>query len=337
MGNVRNIVGRNAGALGSLAFCFLGACLATAVEQPRVVGASVAPEMVDEPVQPLPTVMVLDEAKVRLGARLFQEPRLSLDGTISCASCHPLERAGVDGLSHSPRAGGGTTALNTPTVFNAAFNFRFNWSGVYTSLEDALDAPIARALTTTVAEIVSKLQADPSYVAEFAAIYPEGVTAASYKNAAVEHLKSLFTPNARFDRYLRGDATALTPEEQRGYQLFKERGCVTCHQGRNVGGNMYQRMGVMKDYLPGHTLSGAELGLFSETHDESHRQVFRVPSLRNVARTAPYFHDGSAPGLEDAVAAMGRYQLGLTLPPQDIRLLVAFLGTLTGEYQRRPL
>ena len=292
----------------------------------------------EEPLQPLPARIDLDPAKVRLGERLFSDPRLSGDSSVSCATCHPLGRGGTDGLSHSRGAEGKTTAVNTPTVFNSGLNFRFNWNGVYTTLESELDAPMRRAMGTDAAAVVAQLQTLAEYRESFAAIYPEGITADSFRDALATFERSLLTPNSRFDRYLRGETSALSEEEKRGYALFKSHGCASCHQGVNVGGNLFQRMGVIADYFAERgDLRPADLGLFNATANPRDRHVFRVPSLRNVAVTAPYFHDGSVRTLEGAITAMGRYQLGRVLTPDEVRGLAAFLRTLTGEYRGRPL
>jgi cytochrome c peroxidase len=169
----------------------------------------------------------------------------------------------------------------------------------------------------------------------FREIYPEGITATSVRQAIATYCLSLVTPNSRFDRYLRQEIT-LTSEEQAGYELFREYGCVSCHQGINIGGNMLQRFGVMKDYFAerGH-VGPSDYGLYAATGREEDRFVFRVPSLRNVAETGPYFHDGSAETLEDAVVTMARYQLGRELGPLETARIVAFLRTLTGALAGR--
>jgi cytochrome c peroxidase len=186
-------------------------------------------------------------------------------------------------------------------------------------------------------ELLARLGADPDYVAAFRDAYPEGLSQATLLDALVSFQKSLVTPNARFDRYLRGDREALTPAERRGYQLFKGYGCVACHQGMNVGGNMFQKFGIFPVASAPQGSEpleyGADPGRYAVTEDERDRGVFRVPSLRNVAVTAPYFHDGGAPTLEYAVTTMARVQLGRTLSAEEIGLIVRFLRTLTGEYQ----
>jgi cytochrome c peroxidase len=290
----------------------------------------------DRALQPLPPAPVVDPKRAALGARLFADPTLAADGTVACATCHPLDRGGADGLSHSRGAGGRETALNTPTVYNATFNFRFNWSGVFSSLEAEFDAPVARAMNTSWAAIVEKLSRVEAYRAEFGAAYRDGITPANIKDALARYIETLVTPNARFDQFLRGDADALDAEERREYELFEDLGCSACHQGANIGGNLSQRFGVMKDYfeervrLGGPPPTEAELGLGAATKNPADRHVFRVPSLRNVALTAPYFHDGSAPTLESAVRTMARTQIGRALAADEVSAIVAFLKTLTG-------
>jgi cytochrome c peroxidase len=314
----------------------LGGCQAP--EAARALGVP-SPEDVPSAgraLQPLPPPRDVDPRRAALGGKLFAEPLLSSDGAISCATCHPLERAGTDGLSHSRGAGGQVTALNTPTIYNVTYSFRFNWSGAYQTLEDEFDAPVTKTMNTTWEAIDAKLLGHPALRAAFAAAYPDGVTTANVKDALARYIDTLRTPGARFDQYLRGDPDALNAQELRGYERFSELGCAACHQGANVGGNLFQRFGVMNDYFQlrrergGADPTAADFGKYNTTRDPADRYVFRVPSLRNVARTAPYFHDGSAATLEQAVETMGDTQLGLTLSTDEIGDLTAFLETLTG-------
>jgi cytochrome c peroxidase len=290
----------------------------------------------DEPLQPLPAAPLVDPRRSAVGMKLFSSVSLSSDGSVSCATCHPIDRAGADGFVHSRGANGSETALNTPTIYNVSFNFRFNWNGAYARLEEALDAPIALTLGTTWSAIEDKLRTQPEWRTSFELAYADGVTTANIKDALSRYIDTLITPDARFDQFLRGDIDALTADERRGYETFKALGCSTCHQGANVGGNMFQRLGVMHDYFQarvehgGPALTPADLGRYETTRQHSDRHVFRVPSLRNVALTPPYFHDGSAPTLELAVAEMGYVQLGTRLSEDELALLVAFLKTLTG-------
>lgn len=293
-----------------------------------------APER-DDPLSPLPDAPRVDPPRAALGKKLFSTASLSSDGSVSCATCHPIDRAGADGFVHSRGANGQETALNTPTIYNVSFNFRYNWNGAYTRLEDALDAPIALTLGTTWSAIEGNLRAEAEWRTAFEAAYTDGVTTANIKDALSRYIDTLVTPGARFDQYLRGDTDALASDERRGYEAFKALGCATCHQGANVGGNMFQRLGVMHDYFQSRVEHGgpapgaADLGRYTATQRHSDRHVFRVPSLRNVELTPPYFHDGSVPTLELAVAEMGYVQLGKRLSDEELRLLVAFLKTLT--------
>lgn len=320
-----------AGASGVL----LAACLAGCTSP--VAGDVAAPPDVpvaatmDEPILPLPEVVRVKPALAALGARLFEERALSKDGSMSCATCHPLGRTAVDGLVRSPTVGGGLTGANTPTLFNVVFNFRFSWTGQQRTLEEQVEVAITRAMGQGAGPAAATLALDPVWRARFVDVFGEPPTGAGLRAALAEFQRSLVTPNAPLDRWLRGDATALTSEQQEGYALFKELGCASCHQGRNVGGNMFQRMGVMADYFAarGGPALPADLGRYEETHQEEDRHVFRVPSLRNVEKTAPYLHDGYAATMDDAVRIMAANQLGRTLSDRQVALLVAFLRSLT--------
>lgn len=294
----------------------------------------------DAPITPLPLAAALDAAKVRLGERLFNDVRLSGGNVVACASCHRLNEGGDDNRAHTAGADGEPLDFNAPTVFNAAQSFRLNWRGNYRSLEGQAEAVLLdqRVMNTTWPELLAKLRADPGYAEAFAAIYGGGPEPAHVLDALATFQRSLLTPNARFDRYLRGERAALGADEERGYELFKTYGCIACHQGINVGGNLFQKFGIFEDpFAQGATVTEADLGRFAITGKEADRHVFRVPSLRNVGVTAPYFHDGRAPTLEEAVEAMARSQLGRALTDEEVDLIVAFLRTLTGEYQGRSL
>jgi cytochrome c peroxidase len=287
-----------------------------------------------EPISPIPLSVDLDGGKVLLGSALFHDPRLSHDDSVSCATCHQLERSGVDGLARSRGINGQQGGRNAPTVFNSGLNFRQFWDGRAATLEDQVDGPIAHPfeMGSNWPEILLKLKSSPDYISSFAEHYNGNLSVQSVKNAIATFERSLNTPNSRFDQYLRGDATALTRAEVDGYLQFKSFGCVSCHQGANVGGNMYQVLGVVEQPGPSSALL-ADLARFDVTGDDRDKHVFKVPSLRNVAVTAPYFHDGSVITIDAAVAIMGRYQLGRQLTRPEIDSLVAFLRTLTGEYQ----
>lgn len=293
----------------------------------------------DEPIKPIPAPSKQDPARVALGRKLFYEVRLSGNDKVSCASCHELSKGGVDRLDRSKGFSGRSTTVNAPTVFNAALNFRQFWDGRVDSLEAQIDVVIQNPVEmgATWAGIITKLSQDPQYQRAFAIAYRDGVTKANIQNALASFERTLLTPNSRFDRYLRGEATAISDVEKKGYAKFKQYGCIACHQGVNVGGNMFQKFGVMGDYFAKRGgVTDADLGRYLITRNPDDKHVFKVPSLRNVALTAPYFHDAGAKTLEEAVDIMFRYQLGRVVADEDKQAIVTFLNTLTGEWVDRP-
>jgi cytochrome c peroxidase len=289
---------------------------------------------------PLVAGVELAPRKLELGRRLFHDPGLSGDGSVSCAHCHNLGTGGVDRLPRSLGIGGREGAINAPTVFNSGLNFRQFWDGHAASLEEQIDGPLLNPLEMggNWPALLAALGADPGYRAEFQALYPDGLVAASVRDAIASFERSLQTPNSRFDQFLRGDSGALNAQELAGFRLFQQIGCSSCHQGRNIGGNLYQKLGVMDDYFGQRgPLTAADMGRFNSTHREEDRHFFKVPSLRNVALTAPYLHDGSVKTLEEVVQVMTRYQLGREIGAADLARIVAFLRTLTRQYQGRLL
>lgn len=302
--------------------------------------ASLYPEQTPEPIAPIPRALPLDRRKVALGNRLFHDLRFSRDNSVACASCHDLNKGGGDGLKASVGIGNQRGDVNAPTVFNSGFNFKQFWNGRAESLEDQIDGPVhnPKELGSNWPEIIAKLNQDAAYAREFADCYSDGIQPGNIKDAIATFERSLITPDSRFDKYLRGDRQALTRDEIKGHELFKSYGCVSCHQGVNVGGNLLERLGVMRDYFKERgNISPADLGRFAITGKAEDRHLFKVPSLRNIALTGPYFHDGSIARLEQAVHTMGRYQLGVSIPPDEVALIVQFLRTLTGEYDGKPL
>jgi cytochrome c peroxidase len=270
-----------------------------------------------EPITPIPEAHTTDPLKVRLGERLFGDTRLSHDNSRSCSSCHDLSANGAGRTSHDIGPDGSELPLNTPTIFNAALNFRLGWEGKIRSLESdalmSLESP--RIMGSSASEVLQKLKGDPGVRGEFVAVYGRGPDIAGVLDAIAAFERSLVTPGSRFDQWLAGDATALSEDELNGYRSFKSLGCISCHQGVNVGGNLFQRHGIFRPLA------------------SPKPEILRVPSLRNVATTAPYFHDGSAPTLDDAVRKMGAAQLNATLTDQQVKPIVAFLKTLTGQYR----
>lgn len=296
----------------------------------------------DEPIKPLPAHPLEDLAapKVALGERLFNDPRFSQDGSVACSSCHDIHgKGGADGRRVSSGAGNAQGVINAPSVLNAAHNFRQFWDGRAATLEEQIGFVITNPVefASDWDAVLGRLAQDSALLADFQQVYPEGITQASVSDALASFQRSLPSPS-RFDRYLQGDGKALGADEIAGYERFKSYGCVACHQGVNVGGNMYQLFGVMGDYFKDRgNVQKEDLGRFNVTGLESDRYVFKVPSLRNVALTAPYFHDGSSATLESAVDVMFKYQLGRTAPEEDRRLIVSFLRSLTGEaYESKP-
>jgi len=296
--------------------------------------------LANEPIQPIPVPQGLDPDKVALGDQLFREVRLSADDTISCAHCHNLETAGVDGLKHSFGINGAEGEVNGLTVFNSAHNVALFWDGRAETLEDQIDDPIhnPHEMGSNWPQIAGKLAAAPDYVSAFKKLYPDGITRRNIKDAIATFERSLETINSPFDQYLRGEKDAISAKAKAGYQLFKDYGCVACHQGRNVGGNLFQVLGVMRDYFADRDpITRADWGRFNVTGLEEDKHVFRVPSLRLVTLTAPYFHDGSIKTLNEAIHAMAVYQLGREMPDEDENLIIEFLHTLIGEYQGKRL
>jgi cytochrome c peroxidase len=274
-----------------------------------------------EPITPVPLPPDADPLKLALGESLFADPRLSHDGGLTCASCHDIHGNGADGKRQRVARDGSTMPFNTPTVFNAALSFRLNWEGNFRTLEAQAESSFENAahMATNANEVLNKLDADPQVVRQFAQAYGHPPDRASLLDAIATYERSLVTPGSRFDRWLEGDTAALSAEEQNGYQLFKSLGCVSCHQGVNVGGNLFERHGIFHPLAP------------------SKPEILRVPSLRNVSTTPPYFHDGSAPTLRKAVRRMAFAQLDETLSDQQIDAIVAFLNTLTGAYRGVPV
>lgn len=288
---------------------------------------------------PLPQQVALDVRKVELGRQLFFDRRLSGDGKVACSDCHDFKFGGAAGQARSRLPNRPPVPVNVPTIFNLAFDFRFGWAGGYEDIGAQLDFAIAApaVMHSSWESARAQLAGDAKLARLFQASYAEGLSVKSLREALSIYSLSLVTPNARFDRHLRGEI-ALSDLERRGYELFREYGCISCHQGINLGGNMLQRFGLLRDYFAERgALTPADLGLFKFSGRAQDRHVFRVPSLRNVALTAPYFHDGSAQTLEEAATIMARYQLGRALSAEQASAIAAFLRTLSGELAGRPL
>ena len=288
----------------------------------------------NEPIRPLPESVDVNPEKAALGRMLFHDTRLSKDGTISCASCHDLASGGDDGRRVSTGVEGAEGMINSPTVFNASLNFKQFWDGRAKDVVEQIDGPLQSPIEmgSLWPETVAKLYEDDEYPQRFQALYPDGINRPNIKDAIGEFVRSLVTPNSRFDQWLKGDDSALDEREKHGYALFKSYGCVSCHQGANVGGNMFQVFGVLNEYFKRRgNITEADLGRYNVTGNIADRHSFKVPSLRMAAHTAPYLHDGTAETLRDAVDAMFEFQLGREAPDDDKDAIVAFIRTLAGE------
>ena len=300
---------------------------------PEVQTTSGSPQEGLSPILPLTPLAGLPPERVMLGEQIFRDKRLSADSSLACVSCHDLGRGGVDGRQFSVGIGGAIGGINAPSVFNSGFSFAQFWDGRAASLEEQAAGPIHNPLEmgSNWAQVLQRLGADAPLLERFANAYPDGLTADNIANPIATFERSLVNVNSRFDRYRRGERQVLTVLEIDGYRRFREFGCISCHQGVLVGGNMYQKFGVLGDYFADRTTTREDLGRYNVTKRDEDRHVFKVPSLRNVALTAPYFHDGAALTLEQAVTVMARYQLGRELSGEDIESIVAFLETLTGS------
>lgn len=300
----------------------IAASLAASAQAPPAEAPAQANAVAEqEPITPIPPPPAFDPKKLALGERLFGDVRLSASGDFACISCHDIRTNGADGHDRMPPATATNQVFDTLTVFNAALNFRLNWEGNFRTLAGQAEASIESpaSMHSNVAEVVQKLSADPAISRQFHNVYGRPPDRASVLDALVTFEQSLLTPGSRFDRWLGGDASALSSKELQGYRLFKALGCSACHQGANVGGNLFERQGIFRPLV------------------QSGPRIVRVPSLRNVATTAPYFHDGSAATLEEAVRRMAAAQLDRTLNDQQVDALVAFLKTLTGTYRGSPV
>ena len=295
-----------------------------------------------EPFRPVDLNVEVDEAKAALGFALFHDPRLSVDNTVSCATCHALETAGVDNHQYSHGVDDQVGGVNAPTVYNAVYNFVQFWDGRAKTLADQAAGPPLNPIemaSPSFDDIIAKLKADKAFAKEFNAVYPDGLTEANITNAIEEFERTLITPNSRFDKWLRGDDSALTAEELAGYELFKQYDCATCHVGKNLGGQSYELMGLRRHYFAdrGLELTVEDNGRYKETQQERDRHRFKVPGLRNIEHTWPYYHDGTRETLEEAVRDMGIYQSGVELTQAEVDDITSFLKTLTGEYQGKLL
>jgi cytochrome c peroxidase len=285
--------------------------------------------------KPLPkaadsTTNPITPEKVALGKRLFFENSLSINKSLSCNSCHNLKTYGVDNESTSPGHEGKRGERNSPTVYNAALHIAQFWDGRAADVEEQALGPIMNPVEMGMGsedDVLEELKSNKDYVAQFKSTFPDQADPLTFANigkAIGAFERTLLTPS-RFDQYLSGKNDALTTAEKKGFAAFNQSGCAICHNGVGVGGGMYQKLGLVKPY------ETKDLGRFALTQNEVDKFFFKVPSLRNIAKTAPYFHDGSVKTLEEAVKLMGEHQLGKTFNDEQIGEIVSFLNSLTGE------
>jgi len=274
-------------------------------------------------ITPIPTDIKLDTHKVNLGKKLFFDKKLSKDSTISCAHCHDLDNGGVDSNNRlSFGVDGQLGIFNAPTVYNAIFNFRQMWDGRAKSLEEQAKLSITNPseMGNSMEGVVRYLNTIPEYSKLFKQIYHTKINPDNILNAIAEFEKSLTTPNSPFDKYLKGDKNAITQKEKKGYDLFISRGCIICHQGVNIGGNSYNKFGIFED-----SIDNTLVPLSTNT------RLLKVPSLRNIAMTAPYMSNGKIETLQEAIKIMLQYQLGIEADSLEVDYILAFLKSLNGE------
>lgn len=301
-----------------------------------------AAEFANEPVRPIHDSIPVDIRKVILGDMLFHDTRLSADNTVSCATCHSLNTAGVDNKQFSVGIKEQVGGVNAPTVFNAHYNFVQFWDGRAATLAAQAGGPPLNPIEMghkSFDDICKVLSEDKAFEKVFMEVYPEGFTEATITDAIQEFERTLITPNSRFDKYLKGDKNILTAEEINGYDLFKKYNCATCHVGENLGGQSYELMGMRADYFGdrGTEITFEDHGRNKETKTERDMHRFKVPGLRNIELTGPYFHDGTKKTLEEAVIDMAKYEVGVNLTESETADIVKFLKTLTGEYKGKTL
>lgn len=285
-------------------------------------------EHVEGAIQPIPRTMTIDKNWLILGKALFHSPLLSKDNSISCASCHMIDFGGDDGFPVSIGVNNAQGFRNSPTVLNASFNFRQFWDGRARSLTEQASGPIHNLveMASSWAQIIPKLNNDSYFYKTFNNLSPSGITSDNILKAITIYEQSLITPNSPIDKYLLGDINAITKQQVRGLKLFINYGCATCHQGRNIGGNIFQKLGRI-DIIPKQLTS--DFGRFEVTKIESDKYIFKVPTLRNIADTAPYFHNGAIDNLADAVRIMARTQLARELSEPEVEDIVALLQSFS--------
>jgi len=298
----------------------------------------------NDPIQPLPETIKYDREKALLGKKLYFDPLLSRDNTISCASCHNLDLAGVDNLQFSYGIKGQKGIINTPTVLNSIFNFRQMWDGRTKTLTHQVQFPITNPVEmgNSFENLIKTLKKKSYYNKTFNALYSNGITKENIGDALEEFQKTLITPSA-FDDYLRGNKNAITENQKKGFELFNKKGCVSCHNGINIGGGLYAQFGLTNEAIAKNLINentdnnsfkngyNPDLGLYNITKNDFDKFYFKVPTLRNVALTYPYLHNGRIKTLNEAISSIAKAQLGLDLTKEETFLIEEFLKSLSGK------
>lgn len=296
----------------------------------------------NEPIKPLPKKVKYDRQKALLGKKLYFDPILSKDNTVSCANCHNLKLGGVDNLQYSFGINGQKGNINTPTVLNSIFNFRQMWDGRAKTLTHQVQFPITNPVEmgNTFKKLIETLKKDFYYNKTFNNVYQDGITKKNIGNALEEFQKTLITPSP-FDEYLRGDKNAITSNQKKGYELFNKKGCVSCHNGINIGGGLYAQFGLTDESIANNLIETTnsnfkgdyhpDFGLYNITKNDFDKFYFKVPTLRNVALTYPYLHNGRIKTLNEAISSIAKAQLGLDLTTKETFLIEEFLKSLNGK------
>jgi len=306
------------------------------VRAERYATGAAAPEHAASPLQPLVAPEGMNPELVALGKELYHDVRLSGDDTVSCATCHGLDTGGTDRLQFSKGIDGQVGGINAPTVFNAGPIVAQFWDGRAADLVEQAGGPVENPIEMGAKwpEVVERLKQDAHYVAAFQKHFPDGLTQLNVQKAIAHFEETLVTTGSRFDAWLMGDANALSEQEQEGYHHFVEDGCACCHVGAIVGGQSFELMGRARDYFAERgNPTDADKGRAGHTQKDADLHKFKVPTLRNVAQTNPYFHDGSTSDLTEAVQVMHKYQMGHTHSDEEVADIVAFLKSLTGKYE----
>jgi cytochrome c peroxidase len=316
--------------------------------------ASTAQALTPLPDQPqIPAHNPMSAAKMELGKQLFFDPRLSLDGTVSCFSCHNVMTAGGDDdRATSVGVAGKLGNRSAPTVLNSAYMSALFWDGRAANLEEQAKGPLVNPVEMAMpshADVIARLRAIPGYVSQFKAVFggPEPLVIDNVARAIAAYERTLVTPDSPVDRFLKGDASALSAQARNGMMLFDKLGCVRCHNGPNYAGLITREGAVFYPWnlqkfpsIPGSVYEAKyeltkDLGRYEVTRNPKDMHLFRIPSLRNIALTAPYMHNGKVPNLEEAVRVMAKTQLGKELRDDEVKALVAFLQGLTGRLPKQ--